>query len=195
MIEVRELVKRHGALSVLCGVSLTVPPGEVAAVIGPSGGGKSTLLALHQRPGALPVRRGARRDLALRPGKTESATLQSLRRRVGMVFPAVPPVPAPERARERDVPVRCTPRGPAAHEGRAGSASVARSRGLARRSAPAGSALGRAATARCIARALAVKPEAILFDEPTSDLDPRMAVEVLRVMEDLGERWVRPWSW
>jgi ABC-type polar amino acid transport system ATPase subunit len=38
-----------------------------------------------------------------------------------------------------------------------------------------------------VARALAVKPEAILFDEPTSALDPRMAVEGLRVMEDLAK--------
>ena len=51
MIEVRNLVKRHGDLPVLRGVSLVVKPGEVAVVIGPSGGGKSTLLPLHQRSG------------------------------------------------------------------------------------------------------------------------------------------------
>ena len=44
MIEVRNLVKNHGDLRVLDGVSLSVRRGEVATVIGPSGGGKSTLL-------------------------------------------------------------------------------------------------------------------------------------------------------
>ena len=44
MIEVRNLVKNHGDLRVLDGVSLSVRRGEVASVIGPSGGGKSTLL-------------------------------------------------------------------------------------------------------------------------------------------------------
>ena len=44
MIEVRDLHKRHGSLAVLRGVSLTLARGEVAAIVGPSGGGKSTLL-------------------------------------------------------------------------------------------------------------------------------------------------------
>ena len=44
MIEVEDLVKRHGTLEVLRGVTLRVPRGEVAAIIGPSGGGKSTIL-------------------------------------------------------------------------------------------------------------------------------------------------------
>ena len=44
MIEVRDLVKNHGSLRVLDGVSLTIQRGEVAVIIGPSGGGKSTLL-------------------------------------------------------------------------------------------------------------------------------------------------------
>jgi len=44
MIEVEGLVKRHGSLEVLRGVDMTVRPGEVAALIGPSGGGKSTFL-------------------------------------------------------------------------------------------------------------------------------------------------------
>ena len=44
MIEVNDLVKRHGTLEVLRGVTLSVERGEVAAIIGPSGGGKSTFL-------------------------------------------------------------------------------------------------------------------------------------------------------
>ncbi|MFO0844107.1 MAG: hypothetical protein U0797_17185 [Gemmataceae bacterium] len=58
MIDVANLKKRHGDLHVLRGVDLTVKPGEVAAVIGPSGGGKSTP-ALPQRAGDVPGRRGA----------------------------------------------------------------------------------------------------------------------------------------
>ena len=45
MIEVDNLVKRFGSQTVLAGVSLSVRRGEVAVVMGPSGGGKSTLLA------------------------------------------------------------------------------------------------------------------------------------------------------
>ena len=44
MIHARDVVKRHGALEVLRGVSLDVAQGEVAVVVGPSGGGKSTFL-------------------------------------------------------------------------------------------------------------------------------------------------------
>ena len=44
MIEARGLVKRHGAVEVLRGITLRVARGEVAAIVGPSGGGKSTFL-------------------------------------------------------------------------------------------------------------------------------------------------------
>ena len=44
MITVENLHKRHGDTEVLKGISMTVGPGEVAAIIGPSGGGKSTFL-------------------------------------------------------------------------------------------------------------------------------------------------------
>src|SRR5207248_7011749 len=89
MIEVRGLVKSYGGVRVLDGVSLAVRRGEVAAVIGPSGGGKSTMLrcinglesfeagevvvdATHLRPGP--------------PPREAREALRSLRARVGMVF-------------------------------------------------------------------------------------------------------------
>src|SRR5947208_7610921 len=87
MIEVRRLVKSHGSLRVLDGVSLSVARGEVAAVIGPSGGGKSTLLRcingletfqqgeVHVEEVCLRAANGGARD-----------SLCRLRRRVGMVF-------------------------------------------------------------------------------------------------------------
>src|SRR3954470_22793528 len=89
MIYVRGLVKSHGPLRVLDGVSLSVRRGEVAAVIGPSGGGKSTLLRCIN--GLEPFQGGSIRvdQLTLTPGESQTqsgATLLEIRRRVGMVF-------------------------------------------------------------------------------------------------------------
>ena len=53
MIDVIELVKSHGATKILRGVSLSVARGEVAAIIGASGSGKSTFLALLERAGVV----------------------------------------------------------------------------------------------------------------------------------------------
>src|SRR5688572_3604599 len=89
MIEIRQLVKNHGPLRVLDGVSLSVRRGEVATVIGPSGGGKSTLLRCINgletfQEGEIQVD-----EVQLRPGLPRRETgdsLRALRRRVGMVF-------------------------------------------------------------------------------------------------------------
>src|SRR5205823_1462267 len=78
MITVRDLTKLRGGARVLDAVSLDVRPGEVAAVIGPSGGGKSTLLRCVnglERFDAGEVRVG---DLRLTPQATAGATLRQL---------------------------------------------------------------------------------------------------------------------
>src|SRR5579884_2858373 len=89
MIEVRDLVKNHDRLRVLDGVSLTVRRGEVAVVIGPSGGGKSTLLRCIN--GLETFQQGEVRvdDIVLFPdagAAKPNGVLPRLRRRVGMVF-------------------------------------------------------------------------------------------------------------
>src|SRR5439155_24223494 len=89
MIVVSDLVKRHGRTTVLDGVSLSVPKGGVAVVIGPSGGGKSTLLRCIN--GLEPFQGGEVRidDVTLSAGadeRTRKPTLLTVRRRVGMVF-------------------------------------------------------------------------------------------------------------
>src|ERR1700730_3910968 len=89
MITVRGLVKNHGPLRVLNGVDLAVERGEVAVVIGPSGGGSSTLLrwinGLEEfQEGEVMVD-----GLRLSPesaGPARPQVLCQLRRRVGMVF-------------------------------------------------------------------------------------------------------------
>jgi ABC-type polar amino acid transport system ATPase subunit len=189
MIEVRGLVKRHGPLTVLNGVSLSVSRGEVAVIIGPSGGGKSTLLRCLN--GLETFEEGTVRVdgvlLAAGPARGPArAVLRSIRRRVGMVFQQFHLFPHLSVLDN----VLCGPRHvlgqgrdeaePAAREllARVGLADKA----LARPDTLSGGQQQRVA----IARALAVKPEAVLFDEPTSALDPRMAAEVLAVITDLA---------
>src|SRR5262245_48891335 len=89
MITVTDLRKSHGTHTVLDGVCLTIKKGEVAAVIGPSGGGKTTLIRCLN---GLEAFQGGRIDvdgLCLQPagnGRTPRSTLLALRRKVGMVF-------------------------------------------------------------------------------------------------------------
>src|SRR5262249_56313678 len=83
LIEVRDLVKHHGDLCVLNGVSLSVRRGEVAAVIGPSGGGKSTLLRCINGLETFQQGEVSVEALRLAPGDSHATTtLRQLRRRV-----------------------------------------------------------------------------------------------------------------
>src|SRR5262245_50075169 len=86
MIDVRDLKKQHGELHVLRGVSLSVRQGEVAALIGPSGGGKSTLLRCINGLEMFQAGEVRVNEITLAPGKTSPSLLRALRTRVGMVF-------------------------------------------------------------------------------------------------------------
>jgi polar amino acid transport system ATP-binding protein len=187
MIEVRGLVKRHGDLTVLRGASLSVQPGEVAAVIGPSGGGKSTLLRCINGLESFQDGEVHIGGLCLRAGAAEPRTLQDLRRRVGMVFQQFhlfPHMSVLQNVMSGPIYAQGRPRGKVEPEARALLTRV----GLADKADVRPEFLSGGQQQRvAIARALAVKPEAILFDEPTSALDPRMASEVLRVIEDLAK--------
>jgi ABC-type polar amino acid transport system ATPase subunit len=189
MIEVRELVKNHGTLRVLDGISLTVQPGEVAAIIGPSGGGKSTLLRCIN--GLENFQQGEVRvdEIILRAGESaleSSAALRQLRRRVGMVFQQFhlfPHLRVLNNVMSGPLWALRQPREQAETTARHLLERV----GLAdKRYAWPEQLSGGQQQRVAIARALAMRPEAILFDEPTSALDPRMAGEVLRVIADLA---------
>ena len=190
MIEVADLKKNRGKSVVLDGVSLHVKRGEVAAVIGPSGGGKSTLLRCIN---ALePFQAGSIRveDLNLQPdGRARPAKRLHvlLRRKVGMVFQQFnlfPHMTAIENVMSGPRYVLGQTKDQAqmaAREllGRVGLADKAN----ARPEQLSGGQQQRVA----IARTLAVNPSAILFDEPTSSLDPRMADDVFDVIIDLAK--------
>ena len=189
MIAVTNLVKYHGSHRVLDGVSLQVHQGEVTALVGPSGGGKSTLLrcingleTFHE--GIVDVDGIVLHGTGGRPHPREA--LSALRRTVGMVFQQFNLFPHMTVLRNvMSGPLYALNESPAVAEERARDLlnRVGLSDKLFARPAElSGGQQQRVA----IARALAVNPRAILFDEPTSALDPRMAAEVLAVMRDLA---------
>jgi ABC-type polar amino acid transport system ATPase subunit len=190
MIHVRNLVKSHGPLRVLDGVSLSVRRGEVATVIGPSGGGKSTLLRCINglemfEAGEIQVDEVR---LASGAGRAETAeTLRALRRRVGMVFQQFhlfPHMTVLDNVLAGPLYVLGRKREEVEPEARQLLARV----GLKEKLAAMPEQLSGGQQQRvAIARSLAMKPEAILFDEPTSALDPRMAAEVISVIADLAK--------
>ena len=187
MIEVCELVKSHGSLRVLDGVSLTVRRGEVAVLVGPSGGGKSTLLRCLNGLESFQLGEVRVDDLVLRQGETaDEETLRRLRRRVGMVFQQFHLFPHLRvLANVMSGPLWAL--GRPREEAKATARQLLERVGLSDKVDAWPEHLSGGQQQRvAIARALAMKPEVILFDEPTSALDPLMAGEVLRVMTDLA---------
>jgi polar amino acid transport system ATP-binding protein len=187
MIDVQDLVKRHGDLEVLRGVSLGVARGEVAAIIGPSGGGKSTFLRCLN--GLERFQAGSVTIDGQRLGCGDEwceSVLRPIRLKLGMVFQSFNLFP------HRSVLQNVT-EAPIYVLGLGRDAAIARARllldrvGLADKLHAMPRQLSGGQQQRvAIARALAMEPQAILFDEPTSALDPRMTGEVLAVMTDLA---------
>ena len=189
MIEAIDLVKDHGALRVLDGISLKVARGEVAAIIGPSGGGKSTFLrclnGLERFQGGSVVIDGERLVAGIHERERE-AILAGVRRKVGMVFQGFNLFPHMDVLRNvAEAPVHVLGLGRAEAEARAGALLERVGLGDKLRAMPRQLSGGQQQRV-AIARALAMQPEAILFDEPTSALDPRMTGEVLAVIADLA---------
>jgi polar amino acid transport system ATP-binding protein len=189
MIRVSRVVKYHGAHRILDAATLEIAKGQVAALIGPSGGGKSTLLRCIN--GLEPFQEG---EIAVGPsikltgGATPvKAELLKLRRTVGMVFQQFNLFPHMSALRN-------VMAGPVYALGKPHEEAEAIARKLLDRvglgekhdSKPANLSGGQQQRV-AIARALAVNPAAILFDEPTSALDPRMSAEVMRVIDDLAD--------
>jgi ABC-type polar amino acid transport system ATPase subunit len=163
--------------------------GEVTAVIGPSGGGKSTLLRCINGLDTFDEGEVQVDDVYLRPGSAghRAGGLRALRQRVGMVFQQFnlfPHMTVMENVLSGPLFSLNRPRDEAELEARNLLARVGLSEKLnARPDQLSGGQQQRVA----IARTLAMNPEAILFDEPTSALDPRMAAEVLSVITDLAK--------
>ena len=184
MIELAQVEKSFGTNHVIKGFTAAVAKGEVVCIIGPSGSGKSTILRCIN--GLESYDSGAIAIEGLRVDRGD-ASIRQIRTQVAMVFQRFNLFPhrtALENVIEGPIYVKNEPRTEATQRGRALLARV----GLADKEAAYPGALSGGQQQRvAIARALAMAPKAILFDEPTSSLDPELVGEVLAVMRSLAE--------
>jgi len=182
-IRVQELTKKYGSTDVLRGIDLSVQVGEVLVIIGPSGSGKSTLLRclnLLERPtsGSIKIL-----DVDI---TSKGVDLPSLRRKVGMVFQSFnlfPHLSVLENVMEGPTTVLRLSK----EESRKRALSLLMKVGVESHSEKKPRNISGGQQQRvAIARALAMEPKVLLFDEPTSSLDPELRSEVLDVMRALA---------
>ena len=186
MLELRDIRLSYGNAQILNGVDLSVNRGDVVSIIGPSGTGKTTLLKCINclvTPASGTIKFAQIRMDYQRPDKT---AVQAIRRRTAMVFQlfnvfknmtviqnVMDPLVVVQRKSKDEA------RDIALQEIERVGLSAKRDSYPAQLS---GGQLQRAG----IARALAVRPDMMLFDEPTSSLDPELVAEVLKVIKDVA---------
>ncbi|HEX8166534.1 MAG TPA: amino acid ABC transporter ATP-binding protein [Beijerinckiaceae bacterium] len=182
ILDVRGLKKRFGALEVLKGIDLAVAPQELVFVIGPSGSGKSTLLRCCNRleePDGGSIRVDGV-DLM-----DPRCDINAMRRRIGMVFQGFNLYPHKTALGNVTLALRKV-LGRSRREADAIGLAALERVGLADKAAAYPAELSGGQQQRVtIARALSLEPKIMLFDEPTSSLDPELVGSVLAVMRDM----------
>ena len=192
-IKAQNIWKKFNKLEVLKGIDLEVNEGEVEAVIGPSGGGKSTLLRCLNKLETIDKGSVIIDGEALckeTAGGTEYVSKDEVRRiacKMGMVFQQFylfPHMTVLENLIEAPVNVQKRDKATVIKEAEVLLAKV----GLSDKRDEYPRKLSGGQQQRvAIARALAMKPAIMLFDEPTSSLDPELTGEVLKTMRELAE--------
>lgn len=186
MLELKDIKLSYGNAQILNGVDLSINRGDVVSIIGPSGTGKTTLLKCINylvRPASGTIKFDQIRMDYQRVDKT---AVQAIRRRTGMVFQhfnvfknmtviqnVMDPLVVVQRKSKdeaRDIALQ----------------EIERVGLSAKRDSYPSQLSGGQLQRVGIARALAVRPDVMLIDEPTSSLDPELVAEVLKVIKDVA---------
>ena len=194
ILDINNIKKSFGSLSVLKGISLSVEKGEVVSIIGPSGSGKSTLLRcatfletvdsgdiLYLGKAAVST------DENGKAAYVPAAELRKMKSCYGLVFQQFNLFPHYSVLKNIiDAPINVQKR--PKDEVTAEAMVLLEKMGLGDKADAYPCQLSGGQQQRvAIARALAMKPEILFFDEPTSALDPELTGEVLKVIKQLAE--------
>jgi polar amino acid transport system ATP-binding protein len=184
LVELNRVTKRFGALTVLEDVSLTVQKGEIIAVLGRSGSGKSTMLRCIN--GLERIQDG---EIIVDGVKVNDpdCDLRGLRQRVGIVFQSFNLFPHLSVSDNITLAPRVV-KGADPKAARELARDVLRRVGLEDKLDAYPDQLSGGQQQRvAIARSLAMNPKVMLFDEVTSALDPELTGEVLKVLEAMAK--------
>ena len=187
MIEIKNLNKSYGDLLVLNDISVNIKKGEVIAIIGPSGGGKSTFLRCINRleePDSGHIKINGEDIL------NKKSDINKIRQKVSMVFQHFNLFANKNVLQNLTLaPIKAGILDKESAEKRADE--LLKSVGLSDKKFAYPHKLSGGQKQRiAIARSLAMEPEGILFDEPTSALDPEMIGEVLDIMKDVAAKGI-----
>ena len=184
MIKIKDLHKKFWEIEVLKGINVEVSKGEVIAIIGPSGSGKSTFLRCINRmedPSCGQIIIDGQNIM------DNSVDINLVRQKLGMVFQhfnLFPHKKVIENITLAPMKLKKIPKEMAYKK----AIDLLNKVGLVSKKDVYPNKLSGGQKQRiAIARALAMEPEIMLFDEPTSSLDPEMIKEVLDVMKDLAK--------
>lgn len=188
MLQISNLTKKFGSVSVLNGIDLNVNKGEVVSIIGPSGTGKSTLLRCinyleEPTSGSIMIDK-----LCITPENQTKKKLYEFRRKTAMIFQDHSLFENKTVLENITLPltVAC---GFSKSDAKEKAMAILKSIGLEKECNQYPCTLSGGQQQRVgIGRAIAIEPKVMLFDEPTSALDPSLINEVLELIRSLADR-------
>ena len=183
-LKIDQICKRFDGVSVLDAVSLDMESVHALVLIGPSGGGKSTLLRIIA---GLEIPDSGGVEINGDRLQFQEASLLEHRRGIGTVFQAYNLFPHLTALKNITLPLEKV-HGQSAAAARETAMQILKRLRLESHANKRPAELSGGQRQRiAIARAIAIKPRLLLFDEPTSSLDPEMTAEVLDLIRELGE--------